>query len=479
MQKWMQFKSGCSIIDILLKSGCKLMGHKINLLNERLIITSKCNPEKDSYLNDGGGLRLRLRKNQTKYWEFRYKIQGKEIVRPFGSYPVITLKKARDMRMEAKQLVKQGIDPRDHWNQKKTEHLKLANSKFTFKEVYSRMFEEYSRNWSRSHKVRVTGIYNNYFKKPLGKLTLFEVDKVMLKKALKDILKTTKKGDTGRSYTRIGTVKQGSYILNHIFNYAEDELDYQDGNKTPSLKSLNLPRKDEDSHHKAVKKEYIGEYWHKVNQIKDIQDRVFLKLNIKTVLRINSQTGLTWGMFDPTRRQLSLPKELMKARRSFTTYLDKEMVADLVALRKFKENENKRLERKGYTAQHKLGKNDFIFINQLGRRYSNDKCAKIIQRLGENFKEATAHGNRTLFNVLAKHYAQVPSEAVEFQLSHIRGSQRNLAIHHYMGHFDDWEASRLKLIDWWGGYLKKKENAYILSVKALQNAKLNTATKSA
>ena len=66
------------------------------------IITSKCNPEKDSYLNDGGGLRLRLRKNQTKYWEFRYKIQGKEIVRPFGSYPVITLKKARDMRMEAK-----------------------------------------------------------------------------------------------------------------------------------------------------------------------------------------------------------------------------------------------------------------------------------------------------------------------------------------------------------------------------------------
>ena len=111
-------------------------------------------------------------------------------------------------------------------------------------------------------------------------------------------------------------------------------------------------------------------------------------------------------------------------RNAFITYLPDEIVDDLITLREFKDKTNKEQVRVGYKPQYMTGDDDFIFstpdapINH--NHYDNNKLAKIIKRLGDNFKHASAHGNRTLFTILARRFAEVPHETVEFQLSHNR-----------------------------------------------------------
>ena len=63
------------------------------------------------YLNDGGGLRLRIRRNGTKTWLFRFYLEGKELTNSLGSYPKIDLSKARILRDKYSKIVLSGLNP--------------------------------------------------------------------------------------------------------------------------------------------------------------------------------------------------------------------------------------------------------------------------------------------------------------------------------------------------------------------------------
>jgi integrase len=68
--------------------------------------------------SDGDGLTFTLSARRTASWVFRYRLGGKQREMTIGSYPAITLKKARELAMDARAKVQQGIDvareKRDH-----------------------------------------------------------------------------------------------------------------------------------------------------------------------------------------------------------------------------------------------------------------------------------------------------------------------------------------------------------------------------
>ena len=66
------------------------------------------------YLNDGGGLRLKITPTNSKIWEFRYTFNGKSRKTTFKTYPTVTLKEARTKRQEYQKLLNQDIDPIDN-----------------------------------------------------------------------------------------------------------------------------------------------------------------------------------------------------------------------------------------------------------------------------------------------------------------------------------------------------------------------------
>jgi hypothetical protein len=64
-------------------------------------------------LFDGLGLYLHVTTGGHKGWRWKYRFGGKERGLVFGSFPEISLKRARDMRDDARALLRQGVDPGD------------------------------------------------------------------------------------------------------------------------------------------------------------------------------------------------------------------------------------------------------------------------------------------------------------------------------------------------------------------------------
>ena len=84
----------------------------INKLTNLRIIRTRCPLyKKDIFLFDGGGLVLRIRNNDTKYWIVRLRINKKRHDRGIGMFPEINLDRAREIRDYYKFLAQKGIDP--------------------------------------------------------------------------------------------------------------------------------------------------------------------------------------------------------------------------------------------------------------------------------------------------------------------------------------------------------------------------------
>ena len=60
---------------------------------EKLLTEAACKAAKPKgklfYLNDGAGLRLRVRPDGSRTWIFRYRLNGKEMSAGLGAYPTI------------------------------------------------------------------------------------------------------------------------------------------------------------------------------------------------------------------------------------------------------------------------------------------------------------------------------------------------------------------------------------------------------
>ena len=120
----------------------------INQLTTKIInsyINSR-DDHKSERLTDGMGLWLRITSSQSKQFRYDYSrpsiepsknINGKRNTISIGSYPLVSLKEARQIRDQYKSLLSKGIDPSD-WkkNQKKKNFLE-SNTNFTIKEVVS------------------------------------------------------------------------------------------------------------------------------------------------------------------------------------------------------------------------------------------------------------------------------------------------------------------------------------------------------
>ena len=101
----------------------------INLLTDKEIKQAKPKDENYSF-NDGGGLRLLVKINSSKVWQFRYTFNGKRKDTTFKTYPTVSLQEARSRRKEYQELINKGIDPIEHFNTIKEENIIDTNGMF-------------------------------------------------------------------------------------------------------------------------------------------------------------------------------------------------------------------------------------------------------------------------------------------------------------------------------------------------------------
>lgn len=88
---------------------------EVNMAAEKLLSEAACKPAKAKatiyYLNDGAGLRMRIRPDGSRTWIYRYRLDGKEMSTGLGAYPTIGLQIARANAQEARLEVSRGNNP--------------------------------------------------------------------------------------------------------------------------------------------------------------------------------------------------------------------------------------------------------------------------------------------------------------------------------------------------------------------------------
>ena len=113
------------------------------------VLVKKSKPKKKDYrLNDGDGLSLLIKKNGSKLWRYRRKINGEEVLLGLGSYPEVSIQDARGKAKELNEVAARGIHPRAE------EKEKVARAK-TFEELAREWFAYESSRWSAGHASKV------------------------------------------------------------------------------------------------------------------------------------------------------------------------------------------------------------------------------------------------------------------------------------------------------------------------------------
>jgi len=79
-------------------------------LSDKSVAAAK--PAAKTYrLFDGGGLYVEVSPSGGKYWRLKYRIRSKERRAALGVYPEISLKAARDLAIDVKRQLSNGVDP--------------------------------------------------------------------------------------------------------------------------------------------------------------------------------------------------------------------------------------------------------------------------------------------------------------------------------------------------------------------------------
>ena len=137
--------------------------------------------DKEYPLHDGDGLILLVRPSGTKSWQFKYKnkIANKVSKMTLGTYPELSLSKAREYRSAYRTMLAEGLDPKE---QKHLQNQKKDNQ-HTFHRITLAWLDDYAKKTNLADKTkhkRLRKFENHVF--PIMK------DKLIEKITLKELM---------------------------------------------------------------------------------------------------------------------------------------------------------------------------------------------------------------------------------------------------------------------------------------------------
>lgn len=130
--------------------------------------------EKDYKLADGGGLYLFVTRNGYKSWRMKYRFGPKEKRLIFGPYPEVSLKEARELRDDARRLLRDHRDPAIEERKKKMAAHAAAGA--TFERVARDWHEAQKPRWSPIQAKKVIQAFERDVFPEFGTLPLIDID---------------------------------------------------------------------------------------------------------------------------------------------------------------------------------------------------------------------------------------------------------------------------------------------------------------
>lgn len=373
--------------------------------------------KKSIKLYDGNGLYLFVNKS-GKYWRYDYQLKGcGRKTLSIGKYPDIPLagrkgksgeytKGARDLLVEYKAMIRQGIDPslvkqdetRRNIEEAKRKKMEESLDKQTFEVVAREWFELKKHEWVDKHSKKQIGRLERYVFPLIGGTPINQLSKPEVNAPIKMAAKTGVNDTARRLY----------YMVKDIFGYAIDH-DYVDAIPMSSRVSSLVP-KVTSKHMPAILEEpKIGELLRSILNYKGTYVvRMALQILPYVSLRAGEFRQAKWTEFDLNNGSWTIPakhRKLKKHKKEDETNvhivpLSRQAVALLRELKQF------------------TGKGNHVFPSIRGdeRPMSENTINTALHAMGYK-DEMVGHGFRTIFSTQMneKNYNL---DAIERQLSH-------------------------------------------------------------
>lgn len=273
----------------------------INILKDKQIQEAK-SKEKVYFFNDGGGLRLAIKPNGTKIWEFRFTINGKRKETTFKTYPIVSLKDARNKREEYQELINSGINPIEHFKHLKEENV-LEESGMFLNIASEWLKKEESRTEASTHVNKVRAFekdINPFLKnKHIKDIAIKDVVKILEVKLLQSHDVATKIFSYLDSLFRYAVYK--GFCDRNILN------DIKRGDIIPSKNARHFPKiTDIDNFKELVNSIYMYKGSHSI--------RGALKLVLHLPFRAENVCKMKWEYINFEKEIITIPRSEMKIK---------------------------------------------------------------------------------------------------------------------------------------------------------------------
>lgn len=345
-------------------------------------------------LSDGRGLYLLVKPSGGKFWRLNFRYAGKPRLAALGAYPDTTLASARVKAAEARELVRQGIDPVQHKREQKAARENAALQ--TFSVVAAEWIAKKAKKWTEGHLEQTHQSLRDYVfprigKRPIAALTAQDVKRVL------DPLEEAGKAETLRR------VRQR---VNAVFSYAVQTGLRPDNPVREMRGAYDAPVRE---HFASITPKELPAFLVRLGQYRGHESTIgLIRMILWTACRTAEIRGAVWSEFDLDEARWTIPAARMKKRRPHVVPLPSQAVALL-----------RRLE--------PLRMGDYVLPSQ-GRPdaiASENIVLQALKKMGYGNK-LTGHGLRAAVATGLEEMGY-PTEVIKAQLSHAKANLTDAA----------------------------------------------------
>ena len=371
-------------------------------------------------LADGKGLQLWIMPNGGKYWRYEYRHLGKRKLLALGTYPDLTLEKARNKATNARREVADDLDPSSIKKQKKAE-LRLAADN-TFGKVAERLVAKKRKDGRAPVTIAkmewILGkLKTSLWPRPIGSIRTPEV-----MQALK------REEDAGN----LETARRMRTVIGEVFRFAMQH-GIIDGD--PSAATKGAIANPKPKHFAAVTDpQRVGGLLRQVDDYADRQIITGSALQLMALLypRPGELRQANWQEFDLEKGVWEIPADRMKLRHPHIKPLPRQAVAILKRLNEI------------------TGPQGFVFpaLGRSTRPMSENTMNAALRRMGIAAEDHTSHGFRATASTLLNASNLFSIDAIEQSLAH---QDRDAVRRAYAR--GDAMTERRKMAQWWADHL--------------------------
>ncbi|UUC83455.1 tyrosine-type recombinase/integrase [Stutzerimonas stutzeri] len=287
-------------------------------LSDTTIRTAK--PREKLYrLTDANGLCLEVTPTGSKLWRYRYRFEGKVKMLALGTYPAVTLQKARQRRDEARQLLTEGKDPSE---QKKAAKQALLADSLTFETLAREWYAYNAPRWAESTAYKARLYMENDMIPGIGARPVKAITRP-------ELVELVRKVEARGTLNAAGKIRQW---LHQIFRFGLAS-GVVEANPATDLDVVAAPPK-ATRHHPHVAFAELPELLGKIDTTNiNTLTRCAIRLLVLTAVRPGELRQAPWSEFDLDGATWTIPKARMKARRPHVVPLPRQAVAILRQLK--------------------------------------------------------------------------------------------------------------------------------------------------